>query len=593
MPVDIDKLEALRAAARAQPGAVERAMGIKFGCPECRKAGYDKSNDNAILFHEGGWGCAVAADTEAGRAHWNAIGLALGAFHRQNGLPPPREEQVWQPPEPVSGQLPAVPAFDVAMLPDGFASWVQDIAVRAQCPIDYVAIAAMVAAGAVVGRRITIRPKQQDDWVVVPNLWGLLIGPPGVMKSPALREALTPLSRLVAEAHKAHQEQMADHEFRRAEDQLRRDTIKQHLKEAIRRGRSTDAFREDFKTTAYTSPTERRYVVNDSTVEKLGELLNENPNGLLLYRDELAGFLRTMDRDGHENDRAFYCEAWNGTGEYVYDRIGRGTVRIEAACVSILGGIQPGPLYAYLREVFGQGQDDDGLIQRFQLAVYPDIARTWRNVDRWPDGKAKSRVFEIVKGLAAVQADELAAHRPALDEAHHLPFLRFTPEAQATFDAWRASLEHQVRAGDESPVLIGHLAKFRSLMPSLALLLHLVDCVYRGAGGPVTDDATTRAVAWCRYLEAHARRLYEAVTGAARMSAAVLAARIRAGKVPSPFRARQVRLNGWEFLSDQEDVANAIGMLEDLGWLRAEPVGIGTRGRPTVQYHINPAVKPR
>jgi len=72
----------------------------------------------------------------------------------------------------------------------------------------------------------------------------------------------------------------------------------------------------------------KRYLVNDATVEKLGELLNHNPNGLLLFRDELSGFLHTMDRPGHENDRAFYCEAWNGTGAYTYDRIGRGTLAV-------------------------------------------------------------------------------------------------------------------------------------------------------------------------------------------------------------------------------------------------------------------------
>ena len=60
-----------------------------------------------------------------------------------------------------------------------------------------------------------------------------------------------------------------------------------------------------------------------------------------------------MERDGHENDRAFYCEAWNGTTGYSYDRIARGTLHIDHACVSILGGIQPVPLGAYLRETFG------------------------------------------------------------------------------------------------------------------------------------------------------------------------------------------------------------------------------------------------
>jgi len=78
-------------------------------------------------------------------------------------------------------------------------------------------------------------------------------------------------------------------------------------------------------------------VVNDTTVEKLGELLNHHPNGLLLFRDELSGWFHTMDRPGHENDRAFYCEAWNGTSAYTYDRIGRGTVHIRAACLSVLG----------------------------------------------------------------------------------------------------------------------------------------------------------------------------------------------------------------------------------------------------------------
>jgi len=74
----------------------------------------------------------------------------------------------------------------------------------AQCPLDFVAIAAIVAVGAVVGRQCTICPKRHDDWTVVPNLGGAVIGRPGIMKSPALDEACRPLQRLVAEAHEAH-----------------------------------------------------------------------------------------------------------------------------------------------------------------------------------------------------------------------------------------------------------------------------------------------------------------------------------------------------------------------------------------------------
>src|SRR4028119_1317950 len=98
-------------------------------------------------------------------------------------------------------------------------------------------------------------------------------------------------------------------------------------------------------------PARRRYLLNDATVEKLGEILRDNPNGVAVFRDELTGWIRGLEREGREGDRAFYLEAWNGNGRFTYDRIGRGTIDIEAACVSILGTIQPGPLREQVRSM--------------------------------------------------------------------------------------------------------------------------------------------------------------------------------------------------------------------------------------------------
>jgi hypothetical protein len=39
------------------------------------------------------------------------------------------------------------------------------------CPRDFVAVGVIVSAAAVIGRKVAIRPKRQDDWVVLPNLW--------------------------------------------------------------------------------------------------------------------------------------------------------------------------------------------------------------------------------------------------------------------------------------------------------------------------------------------------------------------------------------------------------------------------------------
>ncbi len=86
------------------------------------------------------------------------------------------------------------------------APWLCDICERTQIPLDYVAAPAIVALSSVIGRTAGIYPKQHDDWLCVPNLWGVVIGRPGVLKSPALAEALKPLRRLAFQAEENHKE---------------------------------------------------------------------------------------------------------------------------------------------------------------------------------------------------------------------------------------------------------------------------------------------------------------------------------------------------------------------------------------------------
>ena len=65
---------------------------------------------------------------------------------------------------------------------------------------------------------------------------------------------------------------------------------------------------------------------------KLQELMSNNPQGILVLRDELHGFLTSMEQEGRETDRAFHLEAWSGQGSFILDRIGRGTIRSDLIC---------------------------------------------------------------------------------------------------------------------------------------------------------------------------------------------------------------------------------------------------------------------
>ncbi len=497
----------------------------------------------------------------------------------------------WPEPEEIPSDLPAVPAMPEEMMPITFRGWLCDIAERMQCPLDFPAIGAVVAAASLIGRQLAIRPKRQDDWEIVPNLWGGIVGRPGIMKTPALAEAMKPLLRLEHDALEKHELQRQDHEKQALIAKAEKQEIEKRIRDAIAAGKATG----DFTLPKADELILRRYIVNDSTVEKLGELLNQNPNGLLLFRDELTGWLRTLDREGHENDRAFFLEAWNGNGSYTSDRIGRGTVHIKAACVSVLGGIQPGPLNDYLQSTLNGGSGADGLFQRFQLLVYPDDPGPWENVDRWPDTGAKRRAFEVFEKL---NGDSLGSFVSTVKEESNaennpdrVPFLRFSEDAQELFNEWRQELEKKIRAGDDHPAIEAHLSKYRSLMPSLALVFHVISTTGETGAIPVSRAATAMAAAWCDYLEAHARRIYHGLVQRDISTANLLAKRLQRKQLEKPFSLRDVYRKGWTGLTDPETVERGLSVLEDLAWIRKSTSESGVNGgRPTAEYRISPRV---
>jgi putative DNA primase/helicase len=488
----------------------------------------------------------------------------------------------WSNPEPLPDLLQAVNPFDFDLLPGVLRGRVYDIAERMQCPPDFVAIGIMTAISAVVGPQVGIKPKQRDDWLVVANLFGLCIGRPGVFKSPAIEEALKDIRRLELAAKAAYEEKLQGYDADILIRKVNAKNVEKDIAVALKAGDSDKAKRLAIDGLGMPEAvTRERFMTNDTTVEKLGELLAESHRCILVYRDELSGFLRSMDREDRSADRGFYLEAWSGASPlYTYDRVGRGTIDIPDPCVSILGSIQPGPLQEYISGAVRGSKGDDGLLQRFQLAVWPDVAPEWKNVDRWPDKEARVSVSALFDRLAHLDVASLGAKRGEYDRIH---FLRFDESAQAWFDEWRESLEMRVRSGDSAPAFEAHLSKYRSLVPSIALLCHLI------AGdkpGVVGEEPLMTALAWAEYLESHARRVYAYASQSDLAAARELCKHITKGDLPPVFSPRDVYSRHWTML-DKDGTGAAISYLSDFGWLREVEAEQKT-GRPSPKWEAHP-----
>jgi putative DNA primase/helicase len=536
---------------------------------------------------------SVEDDDSAAEGFVSFVKSFLGETSEKNNSTE-EEETAWEGMLELPPTAPEVRTLPADLIPEPFRAWIDDAAERACVHREFIAIPALVSAGALIGRSVALYPKRFDGgWKVVANLWGAIVGPPSVLKTMAIDEGTLHLRRLAVDARKDFEDKEADRE---AEIEILKLELANLKKSAGGKKGNPASIRADLTRVMRElkekeeADAEKRYLTNDATIEKLGELLRENPRGLLMVRDELVGFLKTLEKPGRENERPFYLEAWNGTGSHNIDRIGRGSLFVPALTLGILGGIQPGKLMSYIDGALEGESEADGLLQRFQLLVWPDRPPEWVNVDRYPNTTAKNRAYDIYKGLDALDLTKLGLDAQEED----IPGLHFDDDAQELFDGWRDELMHQIRAPeiDRTPAYQSHLAKYPSLFASLALVFHLIDVADNKATGRVSFTAAELALQWCAYLEDHAKKVYAPELNTTAFSTHALAEKIKAGEVDDSTPLRDIYRRQWTGLKNPEQVGNAIAALEHCKWVRSETAEPGKKGgRPSEVLRLHPELR--
>lgn len=410
------------------------------------------------------------------------------------------------------------------MLPTLLFDFIDDVSLRVNCPPDFVAVALLAGLAGVIGRKYGVHPKQNDDWLVTPTLWAAMIGPPSSKKSPALGKVKTLIDRIE----------------------------KDLLRKAIDANDSLH----------------RRIVVNDSTTSRLIDILANNPSGLLLIRDELAGLLVEMERKDRQADRAFMLECFSGNGAFTKDRVTTGHTRVEHCSLSIVGGIQPSRLQSIVDDTVS-GKHDDGLLQRFQLAVWPASPPS-QYTDETPNTTAENAVSSILAHFAEMpfsEDDEPTA-------------IRFHPDAQPVFREWMELIDGHSQSEDCSPVIASFIQKMPRTIVSLALIFELI--VHKQPD-TISKASLVMALKWYDYLLSHQRRVLQMNENQVIENANLIYT--RRDRLNNPFTARDIRGNKWRGLTKTEDIQAAIDLLIARAYLY-KVSGDGERkpGRPSQRY---------
>lgn len=557
----------------------------------------------------------LGQNVDLGRAQADAVREVVKAAARLLGLPvpergsavgvksstPPRNLPTldWGEVRPLPPFTEPVPSLPGELLPRPLAAWIQDEARAAGLPLEMIAGPVVVGAGGLIGHRLTLRNAPNAP-AVPGNLWGAVCGPPSIRKTHAVEVGARGLNRAQRAEFDRLDEQRPSLETARDMAAARLDALTSNMKRAAKGGKGAPPMPDEDELTEARGAVEAaeaalkpaRYVVNDPTVEKLGELMRDNPEGVTLLRDELTAWLSSFERAGREADRGFWLEAANGTGSLTVDRLARGTVFIPRVCAGVLGSIQPGPLADLLDAQRGAG---DGLLQRFQVFIYPDIFPPFdQAAQRQPlDAQAREAAAAVLDALPGLTLAGLGSIHPSGDGAP----LTYTPEAQAIYDAWEVEHASQVRDMSKGEAYRAHLGKQPGTFARLALIFHALGVTAAGADrhphpAQVGEESAVLAALWCEYLTPHARKLWSEGRRADVLDAREVLRFIERGSVRDGQKVSEARAalaQGKAGMTGPRLKA-ALELLEGCGAVRVEKLPpAGERGgRPSPLLRIHP-----
>jgi Protein of unknown function (DUF3987) len=435
-----------------------------------------------------------------------------------------------------------------------------------------VAAVLITALGSLVPARNRLQMRQfNTGWTVHPVLWAAIIGSSGKNKSATLTYGVKAAEHVENKWRAGHQEAK-----RRAEG-LEKVAPKGANKlptmaEELFEGASETQIGQ---APAPTRP-RRRKIVRDATTEAIGLLLGNNPDGLLYFSEELAGWLGSMDayRPRGGKDRPFWLQAKDG-GPYTIDRKTSGDIDIPALAVSVLGGIQPDkvkPLAASLA--------NDGLLQRFMPIL---LDRRGRGVDEAPDAGLEEDGARLAVSLAEAERDQL---------------FKFAPDAAAELKALEDFKDREIDRPNTSSAFQQWLDKLPNEFGRVALVFHFVEhhTPRSGKAEEPTPDLISKETArrarrfLTEYVFSHAQAFYSRVLGQSAMDE-------HSTWVAGYFLARERETVGERELyraygpfketrGGRADLQLAMETLDMQGWVR--PIGYGKRG--ATKWSVNPAV---
>jgi len=320
--------------------------------------------------------------------------------------------------------------LDPSIIPKGpWREWIEASSRNVQCDIGPLFMQALTVLSSLIGTKTTIFPKKKDlGFTVFPILWTLHIARSGSKKSPITKRVSGILKEFQAEENETFKEKQAEvrpilnrinkklkYANRKLDDFIQQSMENDNLEHEIEswESRIVDIERELEEHKVY----KRQFVIDLITPEKLYQVLENNPQGVLFKKDEFSSLWNTFKKTGYEGFRQFLLQCHDGEGAS-YQTKNQGENFLKEAGIALLGNLQPSLLEGMLEETIKN--HDDGFLQRALLSAETSIER--EIIDEEIDEKITEQVNQVFECARSLQPSAVTFTDPA--QVYYMEYLK-------------------------------------------------------------------------------------------------------------------------------------------------------------------------
>jgi hypothetical protein len=231
-------------------------------------------------------------------------------------------------------------------------------------------------------------------------------------------------------------------------------------------------------------PLYNKTILSDFTPEKLSESLQDNKKGVLIFRDELLGWIKSFDKYKKGGDQQMYLEFFNGDAISV-DRVSKAPIRVERPNVNILGGMQP----KVLKDMAANNREDDGFLARF-LFVYPENLKPNIFTGKQIDDSQYKNYNKLIQDLFSIPDKTL----------------KTTGSQIEIYKEWQSEKVKECHQDDLETLI---QSKLETYVWRLALILEMIEQTSKESfSDELSDSSLNNAILLVEYFRNNALRVY-------------------------------------------------------------------------------------